>query len=74
MATRELYRAIGARVRISLERVELSPQSGQAQAAIQESAGAWCDADDSEFDRWLESTCQMRRLSYRDETQGSARQ
>ena len=57
----------GARVRISLEPVELSSQSGQAQAAILESAGAWSDADDSEFDRWLESTRQTRSLSHRDE-------
>ncbi len=57
----------GARVRISLEPVELSSPSGQAQAAILESAGAWSDADDSEFDRWLESTRQTRSLSHRDE-------
>ena len=50
----------GARVRISLEPVELSSQSGQAQAAILESAGAWSDADDAEFDRWPESTNQSR--------------
>ncbi len=43
----------GAKVRISLELVEPPPTIGQAQAAILESAGAWSDADDSEFDRWL---------------------
>ena len=59
--------ADGVRVRISLEPVELPSRIGNAQAAILESAGAWSDADDSEFDRWLESTYQTRSLSHRDE-------
>ena len=62
--TIELERDTGlpdvARVRISLEPVELSSPSGQAQAAILESAGAGSDADDAEYDRWPESTNQSR--------------
>ena len=57
----------GAKVWISLELVEPPSKIGQAQAAILESAGAWSDADDSEFDHWLVSICQTRSLSHRDE-------
>ncbi len=60
----------GAKVRISLEAVERSSQNDEARVAILDSAGGWADADDPEFDRWLDSTRQMRSSSGRDEFMG----
>lgn len=64
----------GAKVRISLEPAEHLLRGDQAQAAILDSAGGWADADDLEFDRWMESTRQMRSSSSRDEFMGGEAQ
>ena len=60
----------GARVRISLEPAEHLLRGDQKRVAILDSAGGWADADDPEFDRWLDSTRQMRSSSGRDEFMG----
>ena len=57
----------GMKIRISFEPVVSPNTPSQNLAAIRESSGAWSDADDSEFDQWMESTRQARIVSRRDE-------
>ena len=57
----------GMKIRIRFEPIESPKPPSQFLAAIRESSGAWTDADDSEFDQWMESTRQSSIVSRRDE-------
>ncbi len=49
----------GMKIRISFEPVVSPKTTSQNLAAIRESSGAWSDADDFEFERWM-SRCSDR--------------
>jgi len=63
---------VGDRVVLSADRDHAEPKPGvkmirtDARNAVLETAGAWADADQAEFDEWLQYTQEMRQAHHRD--------